>query len=102
MIFYRTSSDVYEMVRSGLDQAWGHPLYARHEPSATDVYTLSCLPPVADAVTDNEGRVYVALNEEMAEWPEVGPQIEMLLHAGMLEEITEQQYRAAKPPIIMP
>lgn len=75
--FFRASPEVYEGARLYLDAAFGHP-----KPG-----TSTCMPPVAEAPTDGEGRAYIALTLEQCAWPEVGPILDDLLASEQVEEV---------------
>lgn len=95
MRYYSTIPEVYEATRMALDTLWGHPKSAVHATTGTQVETVSCLPPVSEAVTDGAGYVYVALDARMADWAEVEQQIHELSGQGLLTEIDAAQYMAA-------
>jgi hypothetical protein len=88
MIYLRATAEVYEYARATVDAARGLP--ARGQ--------VTSFTPAADAPTDEQGRVYLALRESdlTADGADLLPG---LLSGGMVEEITEAQYQAALPQV---
>ena len=97
MKFYRTSPEVFNQVRSGLDVLWGHPKTAVHEETNTEVVTISCLPEEGKMLHDDQGKVLVAISDEMSEWPEIAAQLVQLIDSQMVEVITKEVYQSFVP-----
>lgn len=88
--FFRAAENVYESVRRGLDQAWGH------RPDETAYM------PAAYAHKDAEGRVYLAVNSEWCDFAAVSVILPDLLASHAVEEISEAEYHAATMETEMP
>lgn len=86
--FFRTSEAVYTATRAQLDAAFDHP----------GPYADTCLPPAEEAPKDAQGRVYLAVLDSMFQWPVVQENVAALMVAGLVEEVTEADYRATFPP----
>lgn len=90
MRFFCTASvDIYEETRQTLDSAWGHPNAATK--------TVTCIDPAAVAPRDSTGRLLLAVREEFATWEPAATLLPQLLTSGVVEEISEANYRAALP-----
>jgi hypothetical protein len=86
--YFRASEQVYEAARGQLDAKWGH---------APGTGTDTCYEPAATAPHDTEGRVLLAVRAEFCEYPAVASLLPSLLAGGMVEEISESEYRASLP-----
>lgn len=75
----------YENIRLTLDAAFGH------EPPKT------CIDPAAVAVRDTQGRIMLATWETFCDYPAVAAVLPGLLADGVVEEISEDEYRASLP-----
>jgi hypothetical protein len=85
--FTVATDDLYEQVRTGLDDVFGHP--------KADTWT--CLPPAAEAPHDAQGRPLVAVENAQMAWPEVGLNVETLIGLGYVVEIDRSAWEAAHP-----
>ena len=89
---FRSTDEVYESVRAALDAAWG---YANAETK-----TATSLTPAADALHDEQGRVYLVIASLYCEYVAAAAMLPQLLASGAVEEISEAEYRAvADPPL---
>lgn len=83
--FFRAADAVYEHVRTTLDAAW----------SMTP--GMTCIEPAATAPRGSDGLLYVAVRTVECDWPPADQMLPMLLGSGQVEEVGEEQYRAALP-----
>lgn len=91
--FFRGAVTTYEAIRADLDAAWGLP---------NDKGTATCIAPAATAPKDSQGRVMLAVNDEFATWEPAATLLPQLLASGVIEEITEAQYRVSLPKVPCP
>lgn len=89
MIFLRATADVYEQARATMDAVRGLPSKGQ----------LTSFTPAADAPTDGEGRVYLALRESDTTAPGANQTIADMVAAGYVEVVTEADYRASLPQV---
>jgi hypothetical protein len=90
MRYFRTpDANTYEAIRADLDQAYGYPNAATK--------TVTAIAPSDVAVTDLDGRKYMAASEAECEYPAISDRLPALLASGAVTEITEAQYRSALP-----
>jgi len=82
--YFRSTPDVYLLVCSQLDTAYGYPNESTR--------THRTLPAVADLPSDNEGRLYLAISAEYCSFDLPSQLLPQLIDMGAVEEITEQQY----------
>ena len=82
--FFRSDEATYEAMRLSLDEQFGHPSNV-----ARTVYD-----PADVAPRDADGRCYLAVRTEFCEWPQVAAVLPGLLADGVVEEVTQEQYRA--------
>lgn len=87
--FFKTTREVYDAARSGLDAAFGHP----------NGKADTCMPP--EPPTTEGGKVLVAILTAMTEWPEVALLIESMLTSGDVTEITSEEYHSHIPDSIV-
>ena len=85
--FFRVTLAVYEPTRLALDAVLGNP----------GPYAETCVRPVEQAPIDNQDRVYLAVLDTMFQWPQVQENVGELILSGLVQEITENEYRAAMP-----
>lgn len=96
MRYFRASSKTYEAVRLGLDALYGHPF--RSDANNPDLITTeSCMVPADAAAKDAQGRCLLAVSEEDAARPEVATQITQLTTAGLVEEISQEDFQPFQP-----
>lgn len=86
--FFRAAVATYETIRADLDSAWGLP---------NDKGTATCIAPAATAPKDSQGRVLLAVNDEFATWEPAATLLPQLLTSGVVEEISEAEYRDSLP-----
>jgi hypothetical protein len=89
MRFFRAGEQTWESMRAYLDAAWGYP---------TPVGTQTCYPPYADATKDDQGRAYLGVNAEWANYEAVAAALPDLLASGAVEEISEADFFAVVSP----
>lgn len=87
--YFRSTPDVYLLVCSQLDSAYGYPNESTR--------TQRTLPAVADLPSDNEGRLYLAISAEYCGFELPSQLLPQLIDMGAVEEITEQQYGSVMP-----
>lgn len=80
--FFRAAENVYESVRHGLDQTWGH----RADETA--------FMPAAYAPKDASGNVYLAVDAGWCDFPAVAAILPDLLASGAVQEIDAAAYSA--------
>lgn len=90
MRYFRSTAAVYADICTQLDAAYGYPNEATK--------TLRTLPLVADLPSDAEGRVCLAVSAEYCEFNLPSELLPQLIAAGLVEEITAEQYAALLPP----
>lgn len=73
--------------RDALDASFDHP----------NQYADTCVPPVELAPSDEQNNSYVAVLDQMFQWPVVQDAVGDLFQQGLVEEITEEQYREVLP-----
>jgi hypothetical protein len=85
MIFLRSTPEIYESARAAMDVARGLP-------SRGQVTSFS---PAAEAPTDENGRVYLALRDSDLAATGAGDLLTPLVQAGHVEIVDEATYRTA-------
>lgn len=91
MRYFRSSSQVYEAVRLGLDALYGHPF--RSDPENPDLITTeSCMTPAEFAQKDAQGRCLIPVSDEDSARPEIAAKITELTAAKLAEEIDQSQF----------
>jgi hypothetical protein len=90
MKYFRSTAAVYVAICQQLDAAYGYPNEATK--------TLRSLPPPEDLPTDEQGRVYLAIDAYYCDFILPSQLLPDLLTSGAVEEITTQQYDAVLPP----
>lgn len=91
MRYFRSTSAVYEAIRAQLDAAYGYP--------NAETKTERALPLAADLPTDAQGRVYLAVSAEYCDYNLPSELLPQLIAAGLVEEITAEQYAAVMPAV---
>ena len=94
MRYFRSTPAVYADISSQLDAAYGYPNPA----TKTD----RTLPLLADLPTDGQGRVYLGVSAKYCEFNLPSELLPQLIAAGLVEEITAEQYDAVLPPAESP
>ena len=89
--YFRASPSVYAGVCQQLDAAYGYP--------NAETKTMRSLPLASELPTDNESRVYLAINSEYCDFILPGQMLSDLLAAETVQEVTAEQYATAKWPV---
>lgn len=89
MRYFRSAPAVYVSVCDQLDSAYGYPNAATK--------TARTLPLVADLPSDENGRVYLAIESSYCEFVLPSQLLPELIEAGAVEELTADQYWAVMP-----
>ena len=87
--YFRSTPVVYVDVCGQLDAAWGYP--------NAETKTLRALPLVSGLPADEDGRVYLSIAAEYCDYILPSQLLAELIAAGLVEELTEAEYRAALP-----
>lgn len=92
--FFKSTAQVYELVRQTLDTQWGFP----------NAGTDTCFLPASDiaAPKDAEGKVLLAVDATWCEWEDVSPTLSQLISVGKVVETTAQEYQNAVERIEAP
>jgi len=90
MRYFRSAPAVYADICAQLDAAYGYP--------NAETKTERSLPLAADLPSDGQGRVYLAVSAEYCEFNLPRELLPQLIAAGLVEEITAEQYAAVLPP----
>jgi hypothetical protein len=88
--YFRSALSVYIDVCAQLDAAYGYP--------NPETKTLRTLPLAADLPSDKQGRVYLGVSAEYCDYNLPSELLPQLIAAGLVEEITAEQYESAPPP----
>jgi len=91
MRHFRSTPVVYSSVCSQLDAAYGYP--------NAETKTERTLPLAADLPTDDAGRVYLAISAAYCDYNLPSEMLPQLIAAGLVEEITAEQYAAVLPVV---
>jgi hypothetical protein len=91
MKYFRSTPVVYASICSQLDAAYGYP--------NAETKTERALPLAADLPTDAQGRVYLAVSAEYCDYNLPSELLPQLIAAGLVEEITAEQYAAVMPAV---
>jgi len=91
MRYFRATPAVYADICAQLDAAYGYPNEATK--------TLRTLPLAADLPSDGQGRVCLAVSAEYCEFNLPSELLPQLIAAGLVEEITAEQYAAVVPNV---
>jgi hypothetical protein len=89
--FFRSAPAIYADICAQLDAAYGYPNAATK--------TERSLPLAADLPSDGQGRVYLAISAEYCDYNLPSELLPQLIAAGLVEEITAEQYAAVLPPV---
>lgn len=87
--YFRSTPDVYLLVCSQLDSAYGYPNESTR--------TQRTLPGVDNLPSDSDGRLYLAISAEYCSFDLPSQLLAQLIDMGAVEEITEQQYESVTP-----
>ena len=91
MRYFRAASAVYAGICGQLDAAYGYPNAATK--------TLRSLPLTADLPSDGQGRVYLAVSAAYCDYNLPSELLPQLIAAGLVDEITAEQYAAVLPNV---
>jgi hypothetical protein len=86
--FVAASDAVWEQVRATLDAAWGYP----------NEHTVTCAPPASELAHDALGRPLLGVDAPFCEFEDVAALLPSLIASGVVQEITETQYREMTVP----
>jgi len=89
MRYFRSTPAVYADICAQLDAAYGYP--------NAETKTLRALPLAADLPADDQGRVYLAVSAAYCDYNLPSEMLPQLIAAGLVEEITAQEYAAVLP-----
>lgn len=89
MRYFRAAKSVYADICAQLDQAYGYP-------NAVTL-TQRTLPLAGDLPSDNQGRVYLAVDSAYCDYDIPSRLLSELIAAGLVDELTAAQYAAALP-----
>jgi hypothetical protein len=92
--YFRSAPAVYAAICAQLDAAYGYPNEATK--------TLGTLPLAADLPSDEQGRLYLAVEERFCEFDLPSQLLPQLLASGAVEEVTAADYDAVDPFSIPP
>jgi len=87
--YFRATHAVYADICGQLDAAYGYPNEATK--------TKRTLPLGADLPTDQQGRVYLAVSAEYCDFNLPSEMLPQLIAAGLVEEITAEQFAVVQP-----
>jgi hypothetical protein len=91
MRYFRSTHAIYADICGQLDAAYGYP--------NPETKTQRSLPLAADLPADGQGRVYLAVSAEYCEFNLPSELLPQLIAAGLVEEITAEQYATVLPPL---
>jgi hypothetical protein len=83
--------EAYELIRTTLDAAWGHP--------NAETNTLTCIDPAKNAPRDTQGRIMLATSEAFCEYEAAAQMLTSVLSSGVIEEIDAATYLQELPQI---
>jgi hypothetical protein len=89
MRYFRAMPAVYADICAQLDAAYGYP--------NPETKTERTLPVAADLATDGQGRLYLMISEEYCQFDLPSELLPQLIAAGLVEEITAEQFAAVQP-----
>lgn len=85
--FFKASPAVYESLRAQIDAAWGYP-----EP-----LTETSIPPTGEQWKHADGDCMMGVRVEWLEWEPVASMIPQAIQAGLVTEISSEEYWAQRP-----
>jgi hypothetical protein len=91
MRYFRSTPAVYADICSQLDAAYGYP--------NAETKTERSLPLAADLPADGQGRVYLVISAAYCDYNLPSELLPQLIAAGLVEEITAEQYAAVLPVV---
>jgi len=87
---FRSTPPVAESVRAALDAAWNYP--------NAETQTATAFRPADKLPTDAQGHVYLRIADRYCDYEAVAAMLPDLLASGVVEEISEAEYREVFPP----
>jgi hypothetical protein len=87
--YFRSTPAVYSDICDQLDAAYGYP--------NAETKTDRALPLVAELPSDDQGRVYLAVSAQYCDYNLPSEMLPQLIAAGLVDEITAEQYEAVMP-----
>jgi len=91
MRYFVSTPAVYADICAQLDSAYGYP--------NAETKTARTLPLVGDLLSDNAGRVYLAVAAEYCDYDLPSELLPQLIAAGLVDEITAEEYSALLPVV---
>jgi hypothetical protein len=91
MRYFRSTPAVYVNICDQLDAAYGYP--------NAETKTARTLPLADDLPYDTQGLVYLAVSAEYCEFNLPSELLPQLIAAGLVEEITAEEYAAVLPAV---
>jgi hypothetical protein len=91
MRYFRATPAVYSDICVQLDAAYGYP--------NAETKTERALPLVAELPSDDQGRVYLAVSAQYCEYNLPAEMLPQLIAAGLVEELTAEEYAAVIPSL---
>lgn len=91
MRFFRSTPAVYADICGQLDAAYGYP--------NAETKTLRSLPLAADLPSDGQGRLCLAVSADYCDYNLPSELLPQLIAAGLVDEITAEQYAAVLPSV---
>jgi len=91
MRYFRSTPAVYASICAQLDASYGYP--------NSETKTERTLPLASNLPTDDAGRVYLAVSAEYCDYNLPSELLPQLIAAGLVEEITAEQYGAVLPVV---
>jgi hypothetical protein len=91
MRYFRAAPAVYADICAQLDAAYGYP--------NAETKTERSLPLPVDLPSDVQGRVYLAVSAAYCDYNLPSELLPQLIAAGLVEEITAEQYAAVLPNV---
>jgi hypothetical protein len=89
--YFRSTPAVYADICAQLDAAYGYPNEATK--------TQRTLPLAADLPSDGQGQLYLAVSADYCDYNLPSEMLPQLIAAGLVEEITAEQYAAVLPNV---
>lgn len=91
MRYFRSTPAVYADICAQLDAAYGYP--------NAKTKTERTLPLASQLPSDGQGRVYLAISSDYCDYNLPSEMLPQLIAAGLVDEITAEQYGAVLPPM---
>lgn len=88
--YFRSTDEILSQVNAQLDAAYNYP--------NAETKTNTTLPPPADCPHDEQGRVYLAVDDTYCDFILPSQMLPQLIEIGAVEEIDAAAYAAVIPP----